>query len=75
MFKNRDVTIKLGKKTTVNTEEEPEDVMSFDDKTDKILEVTERLAKKAFIGVAVYIVLDTWRQTSIEKSKYDPYER
>lgn len=68
MFRNRELTVQMTKKR--DTEDEPTDDRAFGDRAGAILYVTERLATRVFVGVCAYLVLDTVRQVTIEKSKH-----
>lgn len=67
MFKNRVLTVTVDKKDKEPTESSSE---SFDEKTATIVVNLERLATKMFLGVCIYIWLDTRRQVQIEQAKH-----
>ena len=67
MFKNRSIVVTMDKadKTTPQTTSDPE---AFEKKTDIVVSKLERLGKKVFLGVCVYIVLDTHRNVAVAKA-------
>lgn len=74
MFKNRKITVTVDKK---NAEEElmASDPESFEKKTTIVLHQIESIGKKVFVGICIYVILDTARKVAIEQSKtYYPDE-
>lgn len=72
MFRNRELTVKMGKtndKKQVEGEEPSEDQPSFDAKAALVQRHIESAGMKIFAGICIYVVLDTWRQVSVEGAK------
>jgi hypothetical protein len=74
MFKDREFKVTMNKKNKEETPETPEDIKAFETKVDIVLHKLERIGVGAFLGVCAYVLLDTFRQTSIEKIKYESPE-
>jgi hypothetical protein len=68
MFKNRQLTVKLNKVNEDETSMTISNGKTFEEKTAIIKQTLEGLGKKMFIGVCVYVVLDTHRQVAIVKA-------
>jgi hypothetical protein len=73
MLFRRQVTVKLEKKDkSTNGAQEPfVEEMQFERKVDLTKRAITDLGAKMFLGVCVYIVLDTIRQTQVAKA-YNP---
>lgn len=69
MFKNRAINISVNKSGPDKTTDAPSDPKEFEKKAEIILRKLENLGAKMFLGVCVYVVLDTHRQVAIEKAK------
>ena len=67
MFKNRSVTVKLDRPTK-DTVNEPHDNRPIEVKVAKVLQTFEKVAVKAFVGVCIYVVLDTHRQVAVARA-------
>lgn len=72
MFKNRTLAVKVVKD---EKEKEPEVTCchrTFEEKTENVRDNLENLGRKVFLGICIYIVLDTYRQVSVAKAS-NPY--
>jgi hypothetical protein len=67
MFRNRSITIKVNKEGDSTTTEAADD-KSFENKTEVILRALEGIGAKMFLGVVVYVLLDTRRQVAIQNA-------
>lgn len=69
MFHNRKITVTVDKvdkpQLPLGLPEDPE---ILEKKADMILHKLEKLGAKAFLGLCVYVVLDTHRQTAVAKA-------
>lgn len=70
MFKNRKMTVTLDKKDK-NEELMEFDPEAFEKRVAIVLHHLESVGKKLFIGICVFVVLDTARQVAVEQSKPD----
>lgn len=70
MFKNRKLTVSVDKVNKKQTEM-VSDEESFEKKAEYVLHKLEGFAVKAFIGLCIYVVLDTQRQVAVAKT-YNP---
>ncbi len=70
MFKNRQITVKLDKKEKDQTSDNIKDPHVFERSVDIVAHKLEGLGAKMFLGVCVYILLDTHRQVAVEKAKH-----
>lgn len=69
MLKNRDVTLRIGKRINEETENgEAIESEPLEEKLRRVVHVLERPAKKLFAAVCIYVVLDTFRQVEIAKA-------
>lgn len=70
MFRNRQIIVKMDKRKKETTDL-PKDVLAeehlFEQRADHILHMLEGLGAKMFLGVCVYILLDTHRQVQVAK--------
>lgn len=65
MFKNKELRVTLDKKgTDVPT---IQDEKTFEQKVKVVFHHVERIGVKLFVGVCVYVLLDTIRQVEVEK--------
>lgn len=67
MFENRKLTVTVDKKD----KNAPDVIITpddFEEKLDLVLHKLEKFGRKLFVGVAAYVVLDTWRQVTVEKA-------
>lgn len=69
MLKGRAVTIKLERPVPEGEVENKPDNRSVEEKAEVVLYVIEKVASKIFMGMCVYILLDTRRQVAIAKAK------
>ena len=67
MFKNRAILVKLDK-TNKDVVDEVKDARPIEEKAEAILHALEKVAIKAFVGVCIYVVLDTNRQVAVAKA-------
>lgn len=67
MFKNRAITVKVDKVDKHHTAEKSCDDKTFEEKADIVLHILEGLGVKLFLGVCVYVILDTQRQVAVAK--------
>lgn len=72
MFKNRKITVTVDKKNTDQTPEEPSDPKAFEKNAKVVLRHLESIGKKAFVGVCIYVLLDTYRQVKVAKATDRP---
>lgn len=68
MFKNREVRVKLHK--IDKDAQTPTDNKTFEKKVGIIFHQLESIGVKVFVGVCVYVLLDTYRQIEVEKIKH-----
>lgn len=69
MFKNRAIQFKVTKDDKSPEDSKKNDNMTFSEKLAIVTVEAEIVAKKVCLGVAGYILLDTFRQVMIEKAK------
>jgi hypothetical protein len=69
VFKNREIKVTMDKKSKDQVTETPNDTEMFDHKVKVIFRKIERLGVIVFAGVCAYVLLDTVRQTEVEKIK------
>jgi hypothetical protein len=67
MFKNRQLTVKLDKRSESDAPEAAFDNVPFEAKTEVILRGLEGIGRKMFYGVCIYVLLDTRRQVAVAK--------
>ncbi len=72
MFRNRALIVKLDKSAKEKTPEAPSDPKDFENKAEIILHKLEALGTKLFIGVCIYVVLDTGRKVAVAKAQNHP---
>lgn len=67
MFKNKELRIRMDKKDS----EVPtiQDEKSFERKVKIVFHHVEKIGVKIFVGVCVFVLLDTFRQVEIEKTR------
>lgn len=70
MFKNRAITVTVDKKNKDELQEQPEDPAIFEHKADHILRKLEKIGTKVFVGVCIYVILDTVRQVAVAQTIY-----
>lgn len=69
MFKNREVKVTVAKKGKPQTVEDTIiEIKNWEDKTDYVLSKLQGIGTKIFLGVCVYITLDTVRQVTVAKA-------
>lgn len=68
MFKNREIRIKLNKTPEGGAQDSSETIKDLDERADLVLHKVERLMVKMFIGVALYVALDTGRQVAVAQA-------
>lgn len=68
MFKNREISVQLKKTPTSESQEPTNTTEDLDEKADLVLHKVERLMVKVFIGIGLYVVLDTGRQVAVAKA-------
>jgi hypothetical protein len=69
MFKNRKLTVSFDKQSKNATSENSYGTPEFEKKAEVILHRLESLGAKMFLGVCVYVMLDTHRQVAVERAK------
>ena len=67
MFKNRKITVTVDKKNE-DPYSEVIDSISFEEKTEVILKKLEQVGKKVFLGICIYVLLDTKRQVAVARA-------
>lgn len=67
------ISVSRNKSDKSDKGEETEE-LTFPQKTEIVVHSVERVAFKLFVGVCVYVLLDTYRQCSIEGMKYPEFE-
>lgn len=72
MFKKRAITVRLNKIEDEEVEVTPCRCKSFEKNADTIRKNLEGLGAKMFLGVCVYMILDTYRQVAVAKAVYHP---
>lgn len=70
MFRDRKLTVTVDKVDRGQTPETPPDPEALEKKADMILRKLEKLGKKAFLGLCIYVVLDTNRQVAVARASY-----
>lgn len=69
MFKNRKITVTMDK---VDKKQEPTDSheqeRAFEEKVIFVTAAAKDVAKRVFIGVCIYVILDTHRQVSVARA-------
>lgn len=68
MFKNRKLTVTVDKLDKDQAPQAHQDPKSFERKTEVILSAVNSLGAKMFLGVCVYILLDTHRQVAVARA-------
>ncbi len=68
MFRNRAITVKMDKITKDKTPETPCDPQAFEKKAEVILHKLQRFGATMFVGVCVFVILDTRRQVAVAKA-------
>lgn len=71
MFKNRTLTVRMEKRNK-DTDPDTPGTDDFDKRADAILIRLEDIGTKVFIGVCVYVLLDTYRQVKVANTIYHP---
>jgi len=69
MFKNRKLVIRMDKDEKKHTDGVME-TRCFEEKTAFVLRNLENFAAKAFVGMCIYIVLDTRRRVRVAEAIY-----
>jgi len=69
MLKGRAVTIKFEKPKPEDDSEIDEDKRSFEETADMYLSFFERVALRVAMGVAGYVLLDTYRRVKVAKAQ------
>jgi hypothetical protein len=72
MFKNRSFTIKVNRPNEDAPQDPTLDAENFEIRSDAILRKIERLGAKMFLGVCIYIALDTRRQVAVARANNQP---
>lgn len=67
-MRKRELRVQVGKVGEDNGQE-TKNARPFEDIADAILDRLESVGAKVFLGLCIYVVLDTYRQTQIEKVK------
>lgn len=70
MLKNRDITLRIGKK--INEETENGEIVNdepLEEKVRRIVHALEEPAKKIFFGICLYVMVDTIRKVAIAKAE------
>jgi hypothetical protein len=68
MFKNRKLTVRV-EKADKKPVDEASETKFFEEKAAFMLHKFESFAAKAFVGICIYVILDTKRQIAIEQAK------
>lgn len=68
MFKNRKITVTVDKKDKTDDPTETKDPNAFEKKAEFVLRNLKSLGAKAFVGVCIYVLLDTYRQVEVAKA-------
>lgn len=72
MFRKKQITVKMEKAPKKDKHEDAVEPMvddNFGEKIEQSIKIVEKVAVKAFAGVCVYILLDTFRQCAVESVK------
>ncbi len=74
MFHNRELSIRMRKpnRTKDNNKETPEETIGFDVKVAEATVFVKTVLRYIAVGVAGYVVLDTYRQVLIAKNTNRP---
>jgi len=67
MFKKHQLAVKVEKKNN-DAPSYTIDPTSFSRKTAIVLDAIENVGKKVFLGVCIYVLLDTYRQVEVAKN-------
>lgn len=70
MFKNRKLVVKVEKMNDGETVETLVDPRNFERNADIVMRKLESLGAKMFLGICVYIILDTRRQVAVANAIY-----
>lgn len=73
MFKNRKIVVTMDKVNNDQIPATPVDPEAFEKKTEIVLRKLERAGAKVFLGVCVYVMLDTHRSVAIVKATNKTY--
>jgi hypothetical protein len=68
MFKNRKITVTMGKAQKDQFPQEPKDPKEFEKKTEFVLNKLGVIGTKVFVGICIYVLLDTHRQVEVAKA-------
>lgn len=71
MLKKRAITVRLNKIEDEDAEH-PCNCKSFEKKADTIRKELEGLGAKMFLGMCIYMILDTYRQVRVAQAVYHP---
>jgi hypothetical protein len=72
-LRKRELRVQVGKVGEYNGSE-TKNGRPFEDIADAILDRLESVGAKVFLGLCIYVVLDTYRQTQIERVKQQSSE-
>jgi hypothetical protein len=67
MFRNREIKVSVQKKDPID--KDPEAVLTFQEKAEIVRDCLDGVATKLFLGLCVYIWMDTRRQVKIEQTR------
>lgn len=67
-FKDRAITVTVDKKTVDQIPEPPKDPQELEKKADFVLTKLETLGTKVFVGICIYVILDTRRQVAVARA-------
>jgi hypothetical protein len=73
-LRKRELRVQVGKVGEDNGPETTKNGRPFEDIADAILDRLESVGAKVFLGLCIYVVLDTYRQTQIERVKQQSSE-
>lgn len=68
MFKNRKITVTVDKKNEGPDFEALDHHLSCEEKAELFLRTFEKVGKKVFIGICIYVILDTHRKVSVARA-------
>lgn len=68
MFKDREIRIKLNKTNESESQDSSETIKDFDERADSVMHRVERLMVGMFVGIGIYVLLDTGRQVAVAKA-------
>lgn len=70
MFRNKKLVVTVDKKDKEATPPAPSNRRDFEQKATFVLHKIESIGKKVFVGVCIYVALDTVRQVSVANANH-----